>query len=430
MTIMSLRITSLAGVVRAVTSQQPADGNAELNERLGDAHRLGAASESLFRRLYRGLGRGRLEAELRSQLRQQRAEGAQLRRRYERLESESQRRASELNRLSAALRSLDEGLIAQDLSGKVTLMNQAAQDMLGGKRNFWGSALGALFEHYRDISETTGELTPLGEASEIQLNQRVVRARLAAIGDGGGRRIGTLIILRDQTREALAQRLQDGFVSQIARELEGPAGIIRLASELLGAQPEDAEVNQRLLGKLLRNVDILDQLALELLDLSRLKAAAADVKREPIDIERALWTVMKGVEPEVKGRGVDLLVMTRGLSGLRARGDDARLHWALGHLIRNGAQYNREGGYVALAARSEHRGGKDYALLSVSDDGPGLSAADLAGALAGGPGAGQSLSVAKAICEAHGGFLEARSRVGIGSVFTMGLPVFDPANWE
>ena len=42
--------------------------------------------------------------------------------------------------------------------------------------------------------------------------------------------------------------------------------VIKLATELLSAQPEDAAVNQRLLDKLLRNVDMLDQLALELQD--------------------------------------------------------------------------------------------------------------------------------------------------------------------
>ena len=91
----------------------------------------------------------------------------------------------------------------------------------------------------------------------------------------------------------------------------------------------------------------------------------------------AIWSVVNGIDAEVKSRGIDLLVMTRGLSGVQVRGDDSRLQWALGHLIRNGASYNSEGGYVALAARAELRDAKAYALISVSDNGVGISGEDL-----------------------------------------------------
>ena len=417
----------------------PRASNGEVNADLGDVHRFGSASESLFRRLYRGLSRRRqLEHELQRQrqiVQRQTAESATLRRRYERLESERRQRQSELDRLTQVLSSIDEGIIVQDMNGKVTMMNPAAQNMLGGKRVFWDSALGTLFEQFRDVHEAAAELTPLGESEELPLNNRIVRAQLIAIGDEAQRRIGTVIILRDVTYDALAERLKDGFVAHIAREMERPVGVIKLASELLSGQPEDAAVNQRLLEKLLRNVDVLDQLALELLDIARLNAGTFDVRREPAGVENVVWSVVNGIEADVKSRGIDLLVMTRDLSGRQVRGDDTRLQWALGHLIRNGATYNKEGGYVAVAARVESRSAKTYALISVSDNGVGIGQEELPHvferfyrgraneAAADAPGLGQGLFVARAICQVHGGFLEVESRLNIGSIFTMGLPV-------
>jgi len=417
----------------------PRASNGEVNSDLGDIHRFGTASESLFRRLYRGFGRRqRLEQELRRQrqiAQAHTAESATLRRRFERLDSEHRQRGDELDRLTKVLSSLDDGIIVQDMNGKVTMMNQGAQDMLGGKRAFWDSALGTLFERYRDMQEAAAELTPLGESEELPLNNRIVRAQLIAIGDDANRRIGTVIILRDVTHDALAERLKDGFVTHIAREMERPVGVIKLASELLSGQPEDAAVNQLLLDKLLRNVDALDQLALELLDISRLHAGVFDVQREPVGVENVLWSVVNGIESDIKSRGIELLVMTRDLSGISVRGDDSRLQWALGHLIRNGATYSKEGGYVALAARVEPRNAKTYALISVSDNGVGISQEDLphiferfyrgdAVRSADSPsGLGQGLYVARAICQAHGGFLEVQSRLSIGSIFTIGLPV-------
>ncbi len=421
----------------------PREPHGEVNADLGDVHRFGQASESLFRRLYRGLSRRRqLEFELQRQRQvsqRQTAESASLRRRVQALETEGRQRGGELERLTQILSSLEDGIIVQDVNGKVTMMNQAAQAMLGGKRAFWDSKLGALFEQFRDVGDTVAELTPLGESAELPLNNRFVRAQLIAIGDEANRRIGTVIILRDVTHDALAERLKDGFVAHIARDMERPVGIIKLAGELLSAQPEDAAVNRMLLDKLLRNVDVLDQLALELVDISQLSAGVYDVRREPVIVESAIWSVVNGIDAEVKSRGIDLLVMTRGLSGVQVRGDDSRLQWALGHLIRNGASYNSEGGYVALAARAELRDAKAYALISVSDNGVGISGEDLphiferfyrGGAIDAGarpPGLGQGLYVARAICQAHGGFLDVQSRLKVGSIFTMGVPVYSAA---
>ncbi len=420
-------------------NEAPRQTHGEANADLNDVHRFGAASESLFRRLYRGLSRRRqLEDELRRQrqiAQRHTAESATLRRRFERLESDDRQRRSDLDRLTKVLSSLDEGIIVQDTNGKVTMMNRAAQDMLGGKRAFWDSALGTLFEQYRDVQDAASELTPLGESEELPLNDRLARAQLIAIGDEANRRIGTVIILRDVTYDALAERLKDGFVAHIGRDMERPLGVIRLAGELLSGQPEDADVNQLLLDKLLRNVDILDQLALELLDISRLQAGAFDVKRESVRVENVIWSVVNGMDVEVKSRGIDLLVMARDLSAVEIRGDDTRLQWALGHLIGNGAIYSREGGYVAVAARVELRNAKSYALISVSDNGMGISPDDLphiferfyrgrsiqAGETV--PGLGQGLYVARAICQVHGGFLDVRSRPNIGSIFTMGIPL-------
>ena len=418
----------------------PRESNGDVNATLGEVHRFGTASESLFRRLYRGLSRRQqLEHELQRQtqaMQRHTAESATLRRRHERLETEHRQRGSELQRLTAVLGSLDEGIIVQDPNGKVTMMNRAAQDMLGGKRAFWDSALGILFEQFRDVQETAAELTPLGESDEMPLNNRIVRAQLIAIGDEGNRRVGTVIILRDVTHDALAERLKDGFVTHIAHEMESPTSVIKLASELLSAQPEDAAINQRLLDKLLRNVDILDQLALELLDISRMNAGTFDVKREPVAVENVIWSVVSGIDSDIKNRGIDLLVMARGLSGAQVRGDDTRLQWALGHLIRIGAYYNKEDGYVAVAARVEIRNANTYAVISVSDNGVGISQTDLphvferfyrgdiSRAEARLPRLGQGLYVAKAICEVHGGYLQVQSRANVGSIFTMGVPLY------
>lgn len=423
-------------------SKIPSATPTEIGHTVAQVHKFGAASESVFRRLYRGLhGRSDVQEHLRHQqelLLEQARRNEELHRRQRHLQRALHSRAGELERLHAVLGSVNDGIILQDMNGKVTMMNQAAQIMLGGRKAFWDSALGSLFEQYRAVTRIQGELMPLGESDEMALNHRIVRAQVVAIGDENKRRIGSVIILRDVTHDALAQRLKDGYVSQIAQELETPMSIIKLAGELLNARPEDAAINRQLLNKLLFNVDLLDQLVLELLDIAELNAGVFAVKREAVSVEDFLWSVARGISIDLQARGIDLLVMTRGIDGLQVRGDDKRLQWALGHLVRNGAQYNRRGGYVALAARTSAIADQTYVSIRVTDNGVGIGEKDLphiferfyrgdnnrVDAGESRPGLGQGLYVATAICQVHGGFLQVRSRLNIGSAFTMGLPLY------
>ena len=423
-------------------SKIPSATPTEIGHTVAQVHKFGAASESVFRRLYRGLhGRSDVQEHLRHQqelLLEQARRNEELHRRQRHLQRALHSRAGELERLQAVLGSVNDGIILQDMNGKVTMMNQAAQIMLGGRKAFWDSALGSLFEQYRAVTSIRGELMPLGESDEMALNHRIVRAQVVAIGDENKRRIGSVIILRDVTHDALAQRLKDGYVSQIAQELETPMSIIKLAGELLNARPEDAAVNRQLLNKLLFNVDLLDQLVLELLDIAELNAGVFAVKRQAVSVEDFLWSVARGISVDLQARGIDLLVMTRGIRGLQVRGDDKRLQWALGHLIRNGAQYNRRGGYVALAARTSAIADRTYVSIRVTDNGVGIGEKDLPHIFErfyrgdnnrvetgeSRPGLGQGLYVATAICQVHGGFLQVRSRLNVGSAFTMGLPLY------
>lgn len=422
-------------------SEFPTTPSTDISGTVGQVHKFGSASESLFRRIYRGLYRRRALEQApqhHGQLMQSQAQRHEaLLRLQEQQQGALRARASELERLHAVLGSMDEGIIVQDLNGKVTMRNRAAEVMLGGKRAFWDSELGSLFERFRDVMRTRAELSPLGDSGELSLNHRIVRAHLVAIGNDAGERIGTVIILRDVTYDALAQRLRDGFVTHIAKEMKAPISVIKLAGELLEGEPDDVAFNRLLLNKLLANVDLLDQLLLEMFDVTALNAGSYDVVREPVNVEDYVWSVVNGISADIAARGIDLLVMTRGIRKLQVKGDETRLQWALGHLIRNGAQYNRRGGYVAISAAAGATAGKTYATIRVSDNGSGISETDLPRIFerfyrgetemddgeATQRGLGQGLYVARGICEAHGGFIHAQSRWKTGSAFTMGLPL-------
>jgi len=431
-------------------SDTPPDSQSEVNGILKQVHKLGSATESIFRRVYSGLNRRQeLEREVKRRqlmLDMKMVQTENLRAEYDILRRKHRERGSEIERLYGVLGSLAEGIIMQDPNGQVTMINQAAEKMLGGKKTFWSSPLGTLFNQFREVTETSAELMPLGESEDIALNNRIVKAQIVAIGDEEGQRVGTLILLNDVTHDSLSERLKDGFVTHISHELKTPMTVIKLASELLSAAPEDAPVNRKMLEKLVNNVDVLDRLVLELLDISEMTAGTFDVQRDSILIEDMIWDVANGMIPEIKDRDIDLFVMTRDIEGCYVAGDDKRLQWALGHLIRNGALYSEKGGYVALSVAVDELDGQDYITLKVRDGGVGINEKDLPhiferfyrgdartpeGKKLDPRGLGQGLYVAKTISEVHDGFLSVHTKLGVGSEFTMGLPLMkEPALLE
>lgn len=424
-------------------SQTPPEQQSEVNGIFKHIHKFGSATESIFRRVYKGLNyRQDMERELKRRqlmLDMKMVQTENLRGEHKHLKTKFQERGTEIERLYGLLGSLDEGIIMQDVNGNVTMMNKAAEAMLGSKKAFWDSELGILFNKFTDVTTTSSELMPLGESEQLALNNRLAQAQIVAIGDDENKRIGTIIILRDVTRDALAERLKDGFVTHISHELKTPMTIIKLASELLSAQPEDAPVNRNMLEKLVNNVDILDRLVLELLDISEMSAGTFDVQRDPVLVEDVIWAVANGIDPELRDRDTDIFVMTRNLDSVTVAGDEKRLQWALGHLIRNGSFYSEKGSTIAVSATVEAmNNGDDYVTIRVRDHGVGINDKDLPhiferfyrgdartkdGKKLDPRGLGQGLFVAKTISEVHDGFLSVKTRVGVGTEFTMALPL-------
>jgi two-component system phosphate regulon sensor histidine kinase PhoR len=343
-------------------------------------------------------------------------------------------REAEVSRLSAVLATIDEGVIMQDTEGRLVLMNEAARSLLGGTKAFWESELGMLFTSAAESDDLDAQISPLSEPTRVQINNRIIGAQVAAVADEQGTRLGTLIVLRDVTREALSDRLKEQFITAVSHELRTPMTVIKGISEIMLEQPEDTPPNRKLLETLSRNVDVLDRMIAELLDISEISADHFIVRADPLDLEELLWSTVMSVAADVRRAGLDVSVMVRNADALSIRGDAQRLRWALGHLLQNAHRYTEPGGHILLTAS---RTDDEQIAIQVVDTGVGISERDLphvferfyrgearspSGKLIDPRGLGQGLFIAHKVIEAHGGYLTVRSQPGEGSIFTLVLP--------
>jgi signal transduction histidine kinase len=405
----------------------PTSNPQEIQGLLARVNNLGSATERLFSRLYTSINR---KSQLQSQIEKTRA----LQRRHGQLKKYARRREEEVQRLHGILASIDEGVIMQNTEGRLVLINSAARRLLGSQRNFWDSELGTLFEAYGDVQNLDTELTPLSEPTRVQVNNKIIGAQVAAVAGPDGQRLGTMIVLRDVTRDALSDRLKDQFITAISHELRTPMAVIKGMSEVVLGQPEGTPVNRRFLEAIGRNVDILDRMIVELLDISEMSADAFSIRQDQLNIEDILWNVVNGMSPEITRAQLDVGLMVRDASRLRVIGDDQRLRWALGHLLQNSIRYTEAGGHVVITARLEDA---ERLAIQVVDTGVGISDRDLphiferfyrgeprtqSGKLLDPRGLGQGLFIARRVAEAHQGYLSVNSRPGEGSIFTMVMP--------
>jgi signal transduction histidine kinase len=170
----------------------------------------------------------------------------------------------------------------------------------------------------------------------------------------------------------------------------------------------------------------------ELVDTARLHSGQRlDLKKRQVDLIALTRLVAEEYRQTAERHRIEFQAEEEELVG---EWDPARLERVLHNLAGNAVKYSPEGGTVAISVlRLENGAGHDAALVSVKDQGVGIPSADLpnlfqrfyrASNVAGRiRGTGLGLYSAREIIQQHGGTLEVQSREGMGSTFTIRLPL-------
>lgn len=413
----------------------PSD-NHDVTDIIHRVHELGTRTENLFSRLYSSLNQKDKQVERQAQIATITEQVQQIGRRNRKLRQMVEAQDIEAERLHSILANISEGIIMQDNEGRIIMMNEAASVLLGNQRNFWTSDLGKMFQEHRNLQPVGSELALLGEAKTINLNNRVLNIQICAVHDSQNQRIGTVMILRDETDENLANRLKNSFVTQISHELITPLAPMRVASEILLNTPEDQPANRKMLTMISRNIDVLDRMVREMLDMSAMTSGNFSVKQDQLNLEDIIWSVVNDFSGDIKDAKLDITVMLRDSDALVINGDEKHLTWALGNLIRNATQYSEANDHIFLMA-GINRNNPSELSIKVKDTGVGISEDDLQniftlfyrgdarnerGKKIDPRGLGQGLFVSKTVAEAHGGVLSVQTKQFEGSTFTITLP--------
>ena len=233
-----------------------------------------------------------------------------------------------------------------------------------------------------------------------------------------------------QSRRSLEAQLeqQERWVSDVAHELKTPLTALLLVGDSLAAHVNDA--NAVLVERLQRELLRLQRLVGDLMELSRLENTLPEGGRlqSRVDLPQLVQQVWLGLRPLAERRSIRLQLTAE--PPLSVMGDGSRLHRAVLNLLDNALCYSPDGGTV----RVEIEATAGWCLLTIRDQGPGLSEDDLEHMFErfyrGDParvrsdrgGSGLGLSIVQQIAVTHGGRIQAANHPDGGAVIELLLP--------
>jgi two-component system, OmpR family, sensor histidine kinase SenX3 len=327
--------------------------------------------------------------------------------------------------LATVRASLDELLLGVVVVGRdgSTIMRNSAADSVVGVRHSDALVVRAVNDHVRTAlaGETRREVVDLYGPP-----RRAVVVRSTPLG-GAVSAEAAVVTVEDVSERARLEAMRTDFVANISHELRTPVGALALLAETLQGE-RDAEIIDRLAGKLETEALRVSRTIDDLLELSRIEVDGAHRARVPVDA--VVGEAIDRVRVAADHRAITIERQDHG-SSLAVPGDRQQLVSALTNLIDNAVKYSEPGSVVTV----EHDVDGGNVVIVVADQGIGIPTADLdrvferfyrvdraRSRTTGGTGLG--LAIVRHVVDNHGGSVSVTSREGIGSTFTLRFPAW------
>jgi two-component system phosphate regulon sensor histidine kinase PhoR len=343
---------------------------------------------------------------------------------------------AETNKLALILQHMDNAVILLDRYGKITTANKMARDIFDIKDSMINQhnmqVLG-----YSQLDRAVQQTAKQGKSMLIYLKTnihgsvRVFQVFIGPITAAGNEIMSILSVFHDVTALQDMHDRQADFVANASHELATPLTTIKGFTEtLLDGALEDNKLSAKFLTIIHTEAERMQRLINELLQLAKLNSHEyrQQVKLEATPLTPLLYTVKEDLRTNAEEKKITVDIQADADPIIMANPD--WLKQILINLLDNSIKYTPPLGKVLLTCLQ-----KDHeAILIVEDTGIGIPANDVPlifdrfyrvdrarSRNAGGTGLG--LAIVKFIVEMHGGTIEVKSTINIGTTFTIRLPL-------
>ena len=237
-----------------------------------------------------------------------------------------------------------------------------------------------------------------------------------------------IVLVEDVTEAKRLEETRKDFVENISHELKTPISAISLLAEALQVAVDDPEQLTKFAKNLQRESKRLGSLVSKIIELSRIQAGDLKGEIEVCDLSQLVIEAVDLNQFLADSRGVKINFDAS--NEISVLGDATLLTMAIKNLIENAVLYSEANSQVGIGLITDG----DFAEIQVIDNGIGISVdqqdriferfyrVDPSRSRDTG-GTGLGLSIVKHAANNHGGEVSVFSRVGLGSTFTLRLPI-------
>ncbi|HEX7197640.1 MAG TPA: HAMP domain-containing sensor histidine kinase, partial [Candidatus Limnocylindria bacterium] len=258
------------------------------------------------------------------------------------------------------------------------------------------------------------------------------------LSDASDGRAGAVAVFQDITPLHELDRQRDEFLAAVSHDLRNPVAIIRGRTELLRRTMNRSEVpDTEQLTRGLRAIDSSSKrlvgLVDELLDVTLLRMGhSIDLNVAATDLAEIVRRTVDEYQQAHPDRSIEVLLEHDRLVGMW---DGTRIERVIANLLSNAVKYGTADSEIRVSASAEGRDGGEWAVLAVSNEGPGIPADEVdrvfdtyyrasnVSEFISGTGVG--LAGVRHIVEQHGGTIGVESVEGGTTTFTVRLPVMN-----
>jgi heavy metal sensor kinase len=284
------------------------------------------------------------------------------------------------------------------------------------------AAAGGIFLARRALKPVDKIAQTAQEIGESDLSRRIsVNTK-----DELGRLAGTLNAMIGRLESAFKRQKQ--FTSDASHELRAPLAVIEAESSLALQKERPSSDYQRSLEIISQESKQMSSLIAQLLTLARADAGKEQWNFTEVDLGKLIRSLNTDIDVLCQEKGLSFQLGE--LQKSVVKGDEGRLRELFMNLLDNAIRYTPATGTVSVSLRQEG----PMAVVDITDTGVGIPAEDIpfiferfyrvdkSRSRAEG-GSGLGLAICKHIAEAHAGRIEVESAVGMGSTFSVWLPL-------
>jgi PAS domain S-box-containing protein len=337
----------------------------------------------------------------------------------------------------AVIGSSGDVVLSLDRQGRITLANEAAQRAFGFEAQaVVGKPLADATTNVA-LNQAVEQAVRSGMRDRIGfevplVDESVLFCNLSPIADEDQQLVGWVAVMQDITRFKETERMKSDMILTASHDLRNPVNLTLGALDMLVHQQDTLTPTQReVLELAMIGVRRIEALISDLLDLERVERRVGLQLRE-CNLAEIANTV--ALENRMLANSKNQSLDTRLPEAVPfVWGDSKRLYQVVANLVGNAIKYTPSGGRISVTLHQEN----EQLVLDVADNGRGIPQEAQARVferfyrVAGSSsidatGTGLGLALVKSIVEQHGGRVWVTSQVGIGSTFSISLPVWHP----